>query len=50
MNQLHGSLNGLCWIVAGSYLLFDAINRFAMASGLGLRNQTAHRESLDLAR
>jgi Na+-driven multidrug efflux pump len=35
MNSLQGSLNGLFWIVAASYLAFGAINLFAMASGLG---------------
>ncbi len=50
MNPLHGSLNGLYWIVAGSYLLFGAINLFAMASGLGWGHRTAHRESLEPAR
>jgi hypothetical protein len=29
------SLNGLYWIVAASYLVFGAINAFAMARGLG---------------
>ncbi len=50
MNPLHGSLNGLYWIVAGSYLLFGAINLFAMVSGLGWEHRTAHRESLEPAR
>jgi putative MATE family efflux protein len=35
MTSLHGSLSGLYWIVAASYLLFGAINALAMASGLG---------------
>lgn len=35
MNVLHGSLNGLYWIVAAGYLFFGAINLFAMATGLG---------------
>ncbi len=35
INTLGGSLNGLYWVVAASYLLFGAINLFAMASGLG---------------
>lgn len=30
-----GSLNGLYWIVAASYLLFGGVNVFAMASGRG---------------
>jgi len=35
INALGGSLEGLYWIVAASYLVFGAINVFAMASGLG---------------
>ena len=34
---MHGSLNGLYWIVAASYAAFGAINVFALASGLGWR-------------
>jgi Na+-driven multidrug efflux pump len=39
INSLGGSLSGLYWIVAASYLLFGAINLFAMASGLGWRER-----------
>jgi putative MATE family efflux protein len=39
INALGGSLNGLYWIVALSYLVFGAINLFAMASGLGWRER-----------
>ena len=39
IGTLGGSLNGLYWIVAASYLLFGAINLFAMASGLGWRER-----------
>ena len=35
INGLGGSLNGLYWIVAASYLLFGGINLFALASGFG---------------
>ena len=32
---MQGSVEGLFWIVASSYVIFGAINLFAMASGLG---------------
>jgi Na+-driven multidrug efflux pump len=35
MNTLHGSLNGLYWIVAASYAVFGTITVIGMASGLG---------------
>jgi hypothetical protein len=35
INALGGSLNGLYWIVAVTYLLFGGINLFALASGRG---------------
>jgi hypothetical protein len=35
INGLGGSLIGLYWIVAASYLLFGGINLFALASGFG---------------
>jgi Na+-driven multidrug efflux pump len=38
---LHGSLGGLFWIVAASYVVFGAINAFATASGLGWRESPA---------
>ena len=45
ISSLHGSLDGLYWIVAGSYLLFGAINLFAMASGFGWGDQPASGEA-----
>lgn len=50
VSVLHGSLTGLFWIVAASYVLFGAINLFAMASGFGWGRQAVHREVLQLAR
>lgn len=50
INTLGGSLNGLYWIAAASYLLFGAINLFAMASGLGWGNPPLRREALEPAR
>ena len=41
INQVNGSLNGLYWIVAASYLLFGAINLFTMASRLGWEPRSA---------
>src|SRR5437667_10049949 len=35
---LHGSLEGLFWIIAGSLVLFGVINAVAFVSGLSLRN------------
>lgn len=35
---LHGSLNGLYWVVAAAYFVFGATNVFALASGLGWRH------------
>ena len=35
VTSLNGSLNGLYWIVATSYLVFGSINAFAMARGFG---------------
>jgi MATE family, multidrug efflux pump len=34
VHQANGSLPGLYWIVAASYMLFGGVNAFAMASGL----------------
>lgn len=41
-----GSLEGLYWIVAASYLAFGALNLFAMASGLGWRRRLGARERI----
>jgi putative MATE family efflux protein len=41
MVGLSGSLNGLYWIAAAGYLVFGAINVFALASGLGWRRVPA---------
>ncbi len=49
VNSLQGSLNGLFWIVAAGYLLFGAINLFAMASGLGWGRPHAARGGLEPA-
>lgn len=35
VSTLHGSINGLYWVVAVSYLVFGTINAYAMASGRG---------------
>lgn len=35
MSEANGSLTGLYWIVGASYLLFGAVNIYAMASGRG---------------
>lgn len=45
-----GSLAGLFWIVAASYLLFGGINLFAMASGRGWGTELGSRASLEPAR
>jgi Na+-driven multidrug efflux pump len=50
INQMNGSLNGLYWIVAASYLLFGAINLLAMASGLGWEHRSAQPASPQAAR
>ena len=50
ITRLHGSLQGLYWIVGASYFLFGAINVVAMASGLGWGEQRAPREGLAAAR
>src|SRR6266850_1414221 len=50
INILGGSLQGLYWIAAASYLLFGAINLFAMASGLGWGDPLARRDALQPAR
>jgi MATE family, multidrug efflux pump len=47
----HGSLAGLYWIVAASYVVFGGINLFAMASGLGWRvavTSSRHQDKLAL--
>jgi len=44
VHGLHGSLEGLYWIVAASYLAFGALNLIAMASGLGWGRRLAVRE------
>jgi putative MATE family efflux protein len=44
ISSLHGSLNGLYWIVAASYLVFGSINALAMASGLGWGRRLAGRD------
>jgi Na+-driven multidrug efflux pump len=50
MNSLHGSLDGLYWIVAASYLAFGLINAFAMASGIGWGRRLAGADGLEPAR
>jgi putative MATE family efflux protein len=50
VTSLHGSLNGLYWIVAASYLAFGSINAFAMASGLGWGERLARHNMLEPAR
>jgi Na+-driven multidrug efflux pump len=40
---VQGSLNGLYWVVAASYLAFGSINVFALASGLSWGNAAARR-------
>jgi putative MATE family efflux protein len=42
VTSLHGSLNGLYWIVAASYLAFGSINAFALARGLGWGGRLRH--------
>jgi putative MATE family efflux protein len=42
VNSVHGSLNGLNWIVAASYLVFGSINAGAMASRLGWGRAPSH--------
>lgn len=43
----HGSIAGLYWIVAASYVVFGGINLFAMASGLGWRKAAASSRGLN---
>jgi Na+-driven multidrug efflux pump len=50
MGNLHGSLDGLYWIVAASYLAFGLINAFAMASGIGWGRRLAGADGLEPAR
>lgn len=50
VTNLHGSLNGLYWIVAASYLVFGSINAFALASDLGWGERLARRKMLEPAR
>jgi Na+-driven multidrug efflux pump len=50
MNSLHGSLDGLYWIVAASYLAFGLVNAFAMASGIGWGPRLAGADVLEPAR
>jgi putative MATE family efflux protein len=50
MDTLHGSLDGLYWIVAASYLAFGLINAFAMASGVGWGRRLAGADGLEPAR
>jgi putative MATE family efflux protein len=50
VTNLHGSLNGLYWIVAASYLVFGSINAFALASGLGWGERLARHNILEPAR
>jgi len=49
VHALQGSLEGLYWIVAASYLAFGALNLFAMASGRGWGRPLAARASLGAA-
>jgi Na+-driven multidrug efflux pump len=50
VTNLHGSLNGLYWIVAASYLVFGAINAFALASGFGWGERLVRHDVLEPAR
>jgi putative MATE family efflux protein len=49
VHGLQGSLEGLYWIVAASYLAFGALNLFAMASGRGWGRLAAPRSGLEPA-
>ncbi len=42
VNGLHGSLDGLFWLAGVGYVVFGAINLYAMASGRGWRHLAAH--------
>ena len=48
--SLQGSLNGLYWIVAASYLVFGSINAFALASSLGWGERLVRHKILEPAR
>lgn len=50
VTNLHGSLNGLYWIVAASYLVFGSINAFALASGFGWGERLVRHDVLEPAR
>jgi Na+-driven multidrug efflux pump len=50
METLHGSVDGLYWIVAASYLAFGLINASAMASGIGWGRRLAGADGLQPAR
>jgi putative MATE family efflux protein len=50
VTSLQGSLNGLYWIVAASYLVFGSVNAFALASGLGWGERLARQKMLEAAR
>jgi putative MATE family efflux protein len=50
MNALNGSLDGLYWIVAASYLVFGTIIASGMASGQGSGAHSAARRVLEPAR
>jgi Na+-driven multidrug efflux pump len=50
VKDLQGSLNGLYWIVAASYIVFGAINACAMVRGLGLGERAAYRAIPESAR
>ncbi|MCU1273568.1 MAG: efflux family protein [Bryobacterales bacterium] len=49
IKAMHGSLNGLYWIVAASYLVFGAVNLFGMASRFGWGSQLAGRGTVQRA-
>jgi putative MATE family efflux protein len=49
INVVHGSMNGLYWIVAASYIVFGSINISAMASGRGWGHARVRRDEALLA-
>jgi putative MATE family efflux protein len=50
VEHLHGSLNGLYWIVAASYFVFGSINALALAWGRGWGVQSARSSIAAVAR
>jgi Na+-driven multidrug efflux pump len=50
VEHLHGSLNGLYWIVAASYFVFGSINALALARGRGWGVQSARSSIAAVAR